>query len=146
MKKKVNNLGNQAYELFKTFDGIATALILEGKDTFKNDGPIQNIISTLVQSKAITQLDKLEILRIFQGGTLELIELSGMSKLLGHPDINTPAGLNKLKIRVSQPNIVSIGKVTELLGVIKIKYCETFYMKHKKWPLMNSDESCKGCI
>jgi hypothetical protein len=150
MRRKVNQLHNQAYELFKTFDGLATALILKEKDTFKNDGPIQSIITNLLRSKVITQLDKLELFRIFQGATYELTELSGMSKLLGHPDIDTPAGLNKLRIRVSKPNIVSVEKVAELLGVIKMRYCETSYMKHRKWPIIDLEKTCniglRNCI
>jgi hypothetical protein len=150
MRRKVNQLHNQAYELFKTFDGLATATILKEKDTFKNDGPIPNIITNLLRNKIITQLDKLELLRIFQGATYELIELSGVSKLLGHPDIDTPAGLNKLKIRVSKPNIVSVEKVAELLGVINMRYCETFYRNHRKWPIIDLEKTCniglRNCV
>lgn len=134
MSVHVTDKGNESYELFKSFDGISAALVLKYKDVFANDDPLTFLRESPLESRICTPGQWEFLITQFGDGTPETMEFSGLSKLLGHPDIDTVSGLIKLRQRTMVPNYVSREKVNELLCFMKENFCRQYLRRHSRWP------------
>lgn len=126
--------GNKAYNFFKAFDGISTSLIMYHRDVIVNTDLLNFLRDSLLDTKNCTLGQWNRVLTIFGNGGPETLEFSGMSKLLGHPDIDTIQGIKKLRERTMRRNEVSREKVSELLCFMKENFCHRYLLKHKVWP------------
>lgn len=141
MVRKVKSLGNQSYTLFKNFDGIATGYILAQDKTLKNTDPIKNVLAELMSCKIITRRDKVLLERCFNREKHESLEMSAMSKLVGHPDIDSVKGLNKLRGRTFKPNEVDRQEVADLISSMVKNFIQHYLMKYKQWPVVEFSPS-----
>jgi hypothetical protein len=79
---KAAQAGNQAYDLFKAFDGIASGIIMRDHDHFINALPTEDLVKTLVSNNDMASAEWKQLDRIFKGPSQESIELSGMQSCL----------------------------------------------------------------
>lgn len=133
---------NKSYSLFKNFDGIVSGKILCNEKLFDNSQQYMNVLHELVEDKLITRYRLKRLLRLFVGPPHVLIELSALSKLLGHPDIESLFGIDKLRKRTFKENPVSHAEVSSLLSAMKFNFCKEYYMKHNRWPIVTFSRSC----
>lgn len=104
------------------------------QDKFKNINPIKFLSQSIITEKICTQSKLNQLIKLFGEGDQETIELSGLSKLVGHPDIQTIRGVLKLRKRTMDANIVTKDKVQELLNSLKKRFCQQYLRRHKRWP------------
>ncbi|KAF5278532.1 hypothetical protein FQR65_LT15645 [Abscondita terminalis] len=66
-------------------------------------------------------------------------ELCSMAKLCGHPDIQSLQGIDKLRSRTLQENLVSYSDVNLLLCSMKSNFIEDHLIRYKRWPVRYLD-------
>lgn len=120
--RKVIQTGNPAYTIFKSFYGIATGFILSNDKLFKNTDPIQSALNELKDSKLIDQSGINLLDRCFNRSSHESLELSSMNKLLGHPEIQTLEGIDKLRSRTDAVVEAVRQKISDLLSSMKMNF------------------------
>ncbi|QPB73986.1 RdRp [megalopteran chu-related virus 119] len=134
MIRKVRQLGNPAYTIFKNFDGIATGYIMTRDKTFRNSDPLNNVLEEMISTKYLKRSDISILNNVFNHSEHEALEMSAMAKLLGHPAIDTFAGIDKLRLRTLKRNEIKREEVSDLISSIKKNFIEQFLVEHHKWP------------
>lgn len=136
MTKHVMKYGNKAYTFFKNMDGLCAGLVLKQEGHFVNDTPFNTIEQSIEEDNICSSRELNNFITFLSAGPTETMELSGLSKLLGHPDINTLMGIDKLRKRTFQPNPVDHKSVELLLASLKYNFIRQYLARHKRWPLV----------
>lgn len=76
----------------------------------------------------------------------ESLELSSISKLVGHPDIQTLDGIDKLRNRTFQHNPIDHQEICDLISSAKKNFIYNYYLKKKKWPLVKFSKNCNPTL
>lgn len=134
MSEMLGENDNQAYTIFKNFDGIVSGIILKEEKHFDNSNPLDTILNELISTRLVSGYHIRLLKTIFQGTSHELLELSAMSKLLGHPDIQSSVGIDKLRLRVSKRNEANREDIVDLLSSMKKNFIHHFFLREKRWP------------
>lgn len=142
MIDQVADHGNLSYTIFKSLDGIASAQILSREKLFDNSSPFFDMINELVDQRLLRPSSVRFLEEIFSGSEQEVIELSSLSKLLGHPNIDTFKGLTKLRSRAVQRNEIPREDVITLINSMKKGFIHQYLITTKKWPLVNLSHLC----
>ena len=137
MIDKIDEFDNQAYTIFKNFDGISSAYILAQETYFKNDLVLNDLLSELSRDRLLRGRDFYVLERIFKRTPHESIEFSAMSKLCGHPAIDTLLGIDKLRLRTTQVNEIRHEDVSLLICSMKENFILTHLLRYKRWPVIS---------
>lgn len=138
--------GSDAYTILKSLEGFSDGLVLLREETWLNDELIQNVWDSLVENNLVDEAEfrNSEWYRLLnQFTTPELFEIGGISKLMGHPDIDVQLGLTKLYNRTRRDIPIDIDASIQLSNSLLYDYCKVHFAKHKRWPIMEILETAK---
>lgn len=67
-------------------------------------------------------------------------ELSCLSKISGHPFVDTSGGVRKVQSRARAPAEFAPGTADRLADLAKAQFCRAYYAKRRRWPKISSLE------
>lgn len=134
--------GNQGYTVMKSIDGLCQGITIVRGDKSKSRFLLDNIITSLRNDELMsTDVDRMTNL-LMDVPLMDVMNYGGISKIMGHPEIDTKAGLEKLYQRTHHPIQISDDAIENVINIAKQMFMTQYHKVHRRYPPVIINSQC----
>ncbi|APG78770.1 RNA-dependent RNA polymerase [Sanxia atyid shrimp virus 4] len=125
--------GNDYFDIIRTLEGITTGEILMSEEDWRNDSLIQSIHQDLLDVNFCYIGSRLQQILTYASTPLKH-ELSGLSKITGHPIVDEEGTAERAYERANKVKSLNYLAINSSRNLAVESYIRSYILKHRKWP------------
>lgn len=133
-----HDFGTHVYHIFKAIPSLATGAVLQAFDPLDGGEFISSLVLDL-ETKIMGLKDHPSFRFLYRrpltsDQAIEMLEISGLWKMAGHPTVDIEAGIQKV-IDTGYYHKAGLADIAEKIACcVRYLYCYHYFQQHGKWP------------